>query len=92
MPNFLKADSRLTLLGESIADLFMAASISGESYHYCLTLRGVKVSRSCSSAEPTLVPGGQSSLYSSDNSYCPNFCGRKTCEVLIIVDGKTFFW
>ena len=40
------ADWRPTLLGESIVDL---------SYSW-----GVKVSWSCSSAELTLVPGGQS--------------------------------
>ena len=33
-------DGRLTLLGESIADLFMVASLSGESYHYCFYSAG----------------------------------------------------
>ena len=50
------ADGRPTLLGKSIADLFIVASLSGESYHYCFTLRGITVSWPYSSAEPTLVP------------------------------------
>ena len=33
---------------------------AGESYHYCLTLWGVKVPWRYSSTESTLVPGGQS--------------------------------
>ena len=47
-------DGRPTLLGESIADSSMIAGLRGESFHCCLTLRGVKVSRSCSSTESTL--------------------------------------
>ena len=45
-------DGRPTLLGESIADLFMIASLSGESF--IVLLWGVKVSWSYSSAESTL--------------------------------------
>ena len=63
-PNFLEADSRLTLLGESVADLLGILclfgadgrpTLLGESIvESCLTLRGVKVSWLNSSAESTL--------------------------------------
>ena len=69
IPNFLNADSRLTLLGESVADLleilclFGAAgrpTLLGESIaEPCLTLRGVKVPGLCSSAELTLYLEGR---------------------------------
>ena len=68
-----RADGRPTLLGESIADSFVVASLNGESVHYCLTLRGVKVSWSYSSAELTLVPRWTKQLDRLDNSYCPLF-------------------
>ena len=44
--SLFSADGRSNLLGESIADSFIRSCKSqlGESYHYCLTLRGVKVS------------------------------------------------
>ena len=58
------ADGRPTLLGESIAES-------------CLTLRGVKVSRSNSSAELTLVPWWTEQPDLLDNSYCPSFCRRR---------------
>ena len=64
MSNFLKADCRLTLLGESIADLLeilclfgadRRPTLPGESMtESCLTLQGVKGSWSHSSAESTL--------------------------------------
>ena len=53
MLNFLRDDSSLSLLGESIADSFMVVSLSGEIYHYRF-IRGVKVSWLYSSAESTL--------------------------------------
>ena len=32
-------------------------------------------------------------LHSSDNSYCPSFCGRRRpMRCLITVDGQIFFW
>ena len=69
MPHFLKADSRLTLLGERVDLLEILCLLgligdqlcSGESIvESCLTLQGVKVSWSHCSAESTLVPGGKS--------------------------------
>ena len=43
-PTFFRDDGRLTLLGESIVDSFIVASLSWEIYPYYPTLRGVKVS------------------------------------------------
>ena len=80
MPHFLKADSRLPLLGERV-DLLGILCLSradgrptllGESIvESCLTLRGVKVSGLCSSAEPTLVPWWTEQLDRLDNSLLP---------------------
>ena len=55
-----RADGRPTLFGESIADS-------------CLTLRGVKVSWSYSSAEITLVPWWTEQLSRLDDSLLPLF-------------------
>ena len=64
IPNFLKADSRRTLLGESVADLLEILCLLGadgrptlleeRALLIYLTLRGVEVSWLHSSAESTL--------------------------------------
>ena len=93
MSNFLRDDSSLTLLGESVVDLleilclFRAdgrPTLLGESMaDSCLTLRGVEVTWSCSSAEPTLVPWWTKQLDRLDNSLLPMFLREKVpVEVL----------
>ena len=53
---------------------------SGESIvESCLTLRGVKVSWSYSSAESTLVPGGQSDCTVQIILIAPASVGEGTC-------------
>ena len=78
-----RTGSRLTLLGESIADLLEILclvrtdgrpTLLGESVaESCLTLRGAKVTWLCSSAEPTLVPWWIEQLDRLDNSLLPLF-------------------
>ena len=80
------ADSILTLLGESIADLLEILCLVGlmgdplclgRIVESCFTLRGVKVSWSRSSAEPTFVPWWTEPLDRSDNSLLPLFLREK---------------
>ena len=61
-----RADGRPILLGESIAET-------------CLTLRGVKVSWLNSSAEPTLVPCGQSNCTVRTILIAPVSVGEGAC-------------
>ena len=87
MSNFLKADSRLTILGERVDDLleilclFRAdgrPTLLEESIvASCLSLRGVEISWLHSSAGHTLVPWWIAQLDCLNNSYCPSFCGRR---------------
>ena len=84
--HFLEADSRLTLLGESIADLLEILCLvraagrlaARESIvESCLTRRGVKVSGLRSSVEPTLIPWWTEQLDRLDNSILPLFLWEK---------------
>ena len=68
---------RPTLLGWSVAES-------------CLTLWGVEISRLHSSADLTLVPWWTEQLDRLDDSFIAPV-SNVTCEVLIVVDGQTFF-
>ena len=82
-PTFLGLTVDQLCLGESIADSFIIVSLSGESYHYCLTLQGVKVSWSYSSAELTLVPWWIEQLVQLRQFLLPQFLREKVpVEVL----------
>ena len=60
--------------------LIRCKSQLGESYHYCLTLRGVKVSYPYSSVEYTSVPGEQSGCTVWTVFIAPVSTGEGACK------------